>query len=344
MSALLEESLNVVPYYSICPVFVVSHVALERGFLQEELDQVGAGLQTLESFAGDEGALVHARHSAQLQIRDGGNVPAIWARADISDTVLLGTTNINQGGQIVVRVDSGIHTVQQLAGRRLGVSKSLDTRRVDWWRANSLRSLQLALELGGVARDAVQFVDVVHGPQGARPAFRSKEERTLGLSFTPELGALARGEVDAIYSTQGRPEIYERTGEFKVIQDLSRAPDWTVRIATTPYTLVASRTLVEEHPQVVVAWLRANIRAARWAREAPLEAARIFHQATYDATVEDVLRVIDGVDFTPSLSAQNLAAVRIGKDWLLDNGFISNDFDVHEWADGRFLAQALSGL
>jgi ABC-type nitrate/sulfonate/bicarbonate transport system substrate-binding protein len=344
MSAQLQASPNVVPYYSICPVFVVSHVALERGFLHEELDKVGAGLQTLDSFSRDEGGLVHARHSAEFQIRDGGNVPAIWARADVSDTVLLGTTNINQGGAVVVRVDSGIHTVQQLLGRRLGVSKSLDPRRVDWWRANSLRSLQLALDLAGVARDSVEFVDVPHAAQRPNVEVRSKEERTLGLGFTPELGALARGEVDAIYSTQGRPEIYERTGQYKVIQDLTRAPDWTVRIATTPYTLVASRALVEQHPEVAVAWLRANIRAARWVREAPLEAARIFHKATYDATVEDVLRVIDGVDFTPSLSAQNLAAVRIGKDWLRDNGFIANDFDVQDWADGRFLEQALTGL
>ncbi|EMH4161732.1 ABC transporter substrate-binding protein [Pluralibacter gergoviae] len=341
-----DKGVSVQPYYSICPVFVVSHISLKLGYLNEELRKAGAVPQSLESLGSDRSAVVHAQHSERYQVRDGGNVPAIWAKADHNDTVLLGTTEINQGGQVVVRVDSGIHQVHQLSGRRLGVSKNLDQRRVDWWRANSLRSLHLALALANVNRDRVQFVDVEHAtaPGLTVPSGQTKEQRTLNLGFTPEFGALDRGEVDAIYTTQGRAQIYERTGRFKVIEDLSHSPDWTVRIATTPYTLVASRALVEEYPQVPIAWLRANIRAARWVSANPLAAAKLFHEATYDATVADVLNVIEGVDFTPSLSARNLAAVRIGKDWLRDNGFIHNDFDIEQWASPSLLEQAFEGL
>ncbi|MBK4999740.1 ABC transporter substrate-binding protein [Pseudomonas sp. S31] len=336
------------PFYSICPVFVASHISRHLGWLESELAAVDARATGLESHPSGQGAVIHSRHSDRYQIRDGGNVPAISARADHSDTVLIGSTDINQGGQIVVRADAPLWRLADLQGRRIGVSHSQDASRVDWWRANSLRSVQIALQQAGLAADAVHWVDVSHAP--APGAWRSqtphtsKEQKVLQLAFTPELTALDRGEVDAIYTTQGRAQIYERTGRFKVLENLAASADWVARIATTPYTLVASRALVSERPEVVVAWLRANIRAAQWIKQNTLEAAKIFHEVTYDATVEDVVQVIDGVDFTPSLSPQNLAALDIGKNWLLANGFIHNDFNVAQWAQPQWLGQASASL
>ncbi len=34
----------------------------------------------------------------------------------------------------------------------------------------------------------------------------------------------------------------------------------------------------------------------------------------------------------PSLSAQNLQCIKIGKDFMLSHGYIKRDFDVREWA------------
>ena len=39
----------------------------------------------------------------------------------------------------------------------------------------------------------------------------------------------------------------------------------------------------------------------------------------------------------PNLSPQNLAAIEIGKDFMLSHGYIKHDFDVHEWAAPEFL-------
>ena len=46
----------------------------------------------------------------------------------------------------------------------------------------------------------------------------------------------------------------------------------------------------------------------------------------------------------PNLSPQNLAAVEIGKDFMLSHGYIKNDFDVHKWAAPEFLEQAAKEL
>ncbi len=46
----------------------------------------------------------------------------------------------------------------------------------------------------------------------------------------------------------------------------------------------------------------------------------------------------------PNLSAQNLAMVNIGKDFMLKYGYIKNDFDVEKWAALEFFDQAAREL
>jgi hypothetical protein len=42
----------------------------------------------------------------------------------------------------------------------------------------------------------------------------------------------------------------------------------------------------------------------------------------------------------PSLSAQNMECIRIGKDFMFSHGYIHNDIDVDAWARPEFLEQA----
>jgi len=46
----------------------------------------------------------------------------------------------------------------------------------------------------------------------------------------------------------------------------------------------------------------------------------------------------------PNLSPQNLVSIDIGKDFMLNKGYINNDFDVNEWAAPEFLEQAAREL
>ena len=46
----------------------------------------------------------------------------------------------------------------------------------------------------------------------------------------------------------------------------------------------------------------------------------------------------------PNLSPLNLAAVEIGKNFMLSHGYIKNDFDVKKWAAPEFLEQAAKEL
>ena len=66
----------------------------------------------------------------------------------------------------------------------------------------------------------------------------------------------------------------------------------------------------------------------------------ILDRQTFYLDAEDTYQGIKDVDMVPSLSAQNLECVEIGKDFMFSHGYIENDFDVNEWAAPEFLEQA----
>ncbi|MGB9177075.1 MAG: hypothetical protein WCB46_10105 [Methanoregula sp.] len=66
----------------------------------------------------------------------------------------------------------------------------------------------------------------------------------------------------------------------------------------------------------------------------------ILNRQTFYMDAEDTYQGIKHVDMVPSLSAQNLQCIEIGKDFMLSHGYIKNDFDVDEWAAPEFLEKA----
>ena len=70
----------------------------------------------------------------------------------------------------------------------------------------------------------------------------------------------------------------------------------------------------------------------------------ILDKQTFYADVDDTYQGIKHIDMVPNLSAQNLASIEIGKDFMVSHGYIKNDFDVHDWAAPEFEEQAVKQL
>ena len=165
------------------------------------------------------------------------------------------------------------------------------------------------------------------------------------LAFRPLEPALLNGTVDAIYTLSNQfQHLQEATGQMKTIEDLARHPDWTEQVANTPMIITCTDVMAEEHPELVVTYMKSMINVGRWANEHKHAAAVILDHQTFYKDVEDTYRGIKDVDMVPNLSPQNLACVEIGKDWMLSHDYIKNDFDVHEWAAPQFLEQAAKEL
>jgi ABC-type nitrate/sulfonate/bicarbonate transport system substrate-binding protein len=161
------------------------------------------------------------------------------------------------------------------------------------------------------------------------------------LAFRPLETALLEGKVDAIY-TQSKvfQHLQEATGRIAMIEDLSRYADWRIQVANTPAVITCTDVMAEEHPELVIAYMKAMIKVGRWANENKRAAAFILNRQTFYLDPEDTYQGIKDVDMVPSLSARNLKCVEIGKDFMLSHGYIENDFDVAEWARPEFLEQA----
>jgi ABC-type nitrate/sulfonate/bicarbonate transport system substrate-binding protein len=157
--------------------------------------------------------------------------------------------------------------------------------------------------------------------------------------------ALETGVVDAIY-TQSKPfqHLQEATGKFKAIEDLSRYPDWTLQVANIPAVITCTAEMAEQHPELVVTFLKGMIKVGRWANEHKRAAAVILDKQTYYLDAEDTYQGIKHMDLVPNLSPANMASIDIGKDFMLSHGYITNDFDTREWAAPEFLEKAAEEL
>ena len=86
--------------------------------------------------------------------------------------------------------------------------------------------------------------------------------------------------------------------------------------------------------------MKAMIKVGRWANENKHAAGAILNRQTFYLDAEDTYQGIKDVDMVPSLSAQNLECIRIGKDFMFSHGYIKHDFDVDDWAAPEFLEKA----
>jgi ABC-type nitrate/sulfonate/bicarbonate transport system substrate-binding protein len=303
----------------------------------------------LRSLPDNAGWLPHFNHGFPDLFRDGGAIPPIHARAGGADTRLIGITWIRSraAGHVLVRADSDIGCIADLVGRSVGVYKSLNTAKVDFRRATEHRQLVEALRINAVTADAVQWTNI---PDEEAPRYRPARDPEAyvaqGRAFAAKgdvvRDALAAGTIDAIHAGTAQADRLIRSGQARSIEDLGRYDDWRLDIANTPYLTTVSTSLVKAHPEIVEAWLRAAVRAGRWANAHRDEAATLFERVLTAGDATLIADLIAIADFVPSLSPPSRAAVNEQKRFLADHGYIDQDFDLDGWIDDRFLNRALA--
>ena len=127
-------------------------------------------------------------------------------------------------------------------------------------------------------------------------------------AFRPLEKALLAGTVDAIY-TQSKvfQHLQEATGKIKI----DRGPVQATRTGrsrwpTRPAVITCTDVMADEHPELVIAYMKAMIKVGRWANENKHAAGAILNRQTFYLDAEDTYQGIKHVDMVPSLSAQNM--------------------------------------
>jgi ABC-type nitrate/sulfonate/bicarbonate transport system substrate-binding protein len=342
-------------YYTNCPLVSASNIDQELGWTREEFKKIGVKYAFLRSTRENDW-YPHYIHNLDNLFRFGGLFPPIHVHADIRRTRLLGATHVYEGGCMLVRSRDNIYRMSDLKGKKIGLSKSLNTIKNDWWRIQEEQGIELMLRMNGMTRADVEIVEFPYAddwyddakmmePMENPSDLWLQRDHKHDLAFRPLETSLEKGVVDAIYTQTGPfQHLQEATGKFKSIENLARYPDWTLQVANVPAVITCTDEMAQKHPELVVAFMKGMIKVGRWGNENKHAAATILDKQTYYLDVEDTYKNIRNVDLVPNLSPQNLASIEIGKDFMLSHGYIKNDFDVHKWAAPEFLEAAAKEL
>jgi ABC-type nitrate/sulfonate/bicarbonate transport system substrate-binding protein len=339
-------------YYTNCPMVSANNIDQELGWCREEYKKIGVEYAYFRS-RNENNFYPHYIHNLDNLIRFGGLYPPIHVHADMRRTVLLGATQVYEGGVMMVRARDNIYRMKDLKGKKIGITKSLNTIKTDWWRIQEHAGIELMLMMNDMTMDDVEIVDfpypddwydkadMLEVPMNNPSELWLRRDHKHDYAFRPLEKALLDGTVDAIYNQSGPlQQLSEATGQIKSIFDLSKYPDWTLQMANCPAVITCTDVMANEHPELVIAYMKAMIKVGRWANEHKHAAAVILNKQTFYLDVEHTYEGIKHIDMVPSLSAQNIEAIKIGKDFMLSHGYIKNDFNVDKWARPEFLEQA----
>jgi sulfonate transport system substrate-binding protein len=325
-------------WYTRCPVPTASGIALDLGLLRDEFATSGIVLRSIRDSEDPRVNISHFDHSLPGLFREGGNIPAIWARSEGRDTVTVALTWIDEYQAIVVRADSDIHSLADLRGRRIGLPRQ-DGQRVDFARAMSLRGIETGLGIAGLHLADSELVDITSD----QPTFAVAAGVANGRFHELEAAALARGEVDAIY-VKGAPGLGTvGTHGLRSLINLAEQDDPLLRVNNgNPRPVTVDRRTALERPDLVARYLAVLLRASHWAQGHPAEVFDIIGKEVGRSA--DEARAAYGSaaprSFGLDLSDMRKRGLASQKDFLLRHGFIVKDFDVAGWINPEPLALA----
>lgn len=313
-------------WFTRCPVPTATGIAADRGWLAEEFAADGITVRSLQDAPAEVAADHHFTHALGGLFREGGNVPALWARSRGEATRLIALTWIEERQSILVRADSDLGSAEQLRGRRLAVP--VHPIGIDFWRAMALHGFAGALSLAGLGLDDARLIPVPGSSEG---------------QWEGELAALRDGLVDAVYVKGALAvEAAQRFGAVVAI-DLDAAEDRRARVNNgTPRPITVHQSLLDDHPELVARFLAVLLEAADWAREHPTDLARILGAETGAGSVgvAGAYRPDTGHQLRLDLSEERLGLLEQQERFLRGQGFLPEPVDVRSWVDHEPLRQA----
>lgn len=314
-------------WFTRCPVPTAIGVAADRGWLAAEFTPDGIAVRSLQERSIPVSRESHFTHTLTGLIREGGNVPALWARSRGEATRLIGLTWYEERQAILVRADDDLDHPARLRGRRVAIPHH--PLAIDFWRAMALAGFAGALRAGGLGLADVDLVEVagVGGPS----------------QWRGELAALRDGVVDAVY-VKGALAVQEaqRHGA-RVAINLDTLDERRHRVNNgTPRPVTVHQDLLDRHPDLVTRFLAVLLAAADWAASNPAELARILSDETGAgaAGVAAAYQPQGAVSLCPDLSSERLDLLDQQAGFLNRHGFLDTPVDVATWADPEPLRAA----
>ena len=332
-SALPNDNISQL-WYTRCPVPTPLGLAVQLGWFSDEFGPEGITLNSLQESVDEKVKESHFDHTLANSFRQGGNIPAVWAKANGRDTRVIGLNWTDESLLIISLPESGITTIKDLKGRKLALP--VNPISIDFNRATALRAYFKALELEGLGLKDVELVDTHAAPRRPAGIDLNAQGRRIrsGGSYNAEVKALLNGEVDAIFAKGVYGLEVTRAIAARVVTDIGFHPDPKVRINNgAPRTLTVDSGLLDARPDLVARFLKRVVDAGDWARAHAAETADFIARET--SSYPDLVRVAYGEDVHQHLDTflnhESINALADFTGFLFEHGFLKSHFSVHEW-------------
>ncbi|BCL74620.1 desulfurase [Jeongeupia sp. HS-3] len=327
-------------WFTRCPVPTPLGIAAHLGWLDDAFAAEPVRVRSLQQAGAEAVRHAHVDHSLANAFRQGGSIPAIWARAAGADTRVIGLSWIDESQVLLALPQAGIRDIADLRGKRIGLPLRAGER-IDIFRAAALRGFASALSLADLSLADVELVDVpvTAAPADAEPLrahFANPGSVTSRALYAAEGRALVRGEVDAIYAKGSLGLETAQLLGAQVITDIGFHPDPAIRINNgSPRPITVSAALLAERPDLVDRFLGRVLDVDGWAR---VNQKQVHYQLGRETgSTEPWLRLAYGDEvherFGTGLQLEAIAALGQFKDFLLAHGFLPGDVDIAAWID-----------
>lgn len=345
-------------WYTRCPAPTPFGIAIQQGWLAQEFAADGLNIRALQD--ADDPAIrrSHFTHSQPHSFRQGGNIPALWARSAGAATRVIGLTWVDEFQGLLALRRAGIDTLAQLRGKRFGLPLNTHAQAtggvVDFHRATALRGFATLLDVAGLTLDDVQLVDLPYAPLGladAKPVADQGYARLLRThgqqEFSREVAALLAGEVDVVFAKGATGLAAANLAQADVVVDISQQPNRLLHANNgAPRPLTVDQALLDARPDLVARVLARAIEAGRWAEAHAADttayiaretrSAELWVRHAYGPRLHHHLHL--------DLATDSVAALDNFKHFLLAHGFLPADFDLAAWIDPAPLQAALALL
>lgn len=326
-------------WYTRCPVPTASGIAYQRKLFDSEFVGTDCEVHNIKELGRDQSD-THFAHTLEDSFREGGGSPPVWARSRGADTSLLGISFVEETLGLFVRSDDPIHSVRDLAGKRLALP--VWPRLVmNFFRFAAKKAFVSGLELHGLHEADAVFTDVVETGdhyQLLNPSFADAEARQIPSYYNCQMRALLDGKVDAFFAKGGEIAAMQREsgGGIRMLYNLIEAkPLWAKVNNATPRLLTVSNSLVRERPDMVVRYARTLLKAATWAAQpqntVEATAALALETGVTPADIDRYYTPDLHQKLKPELSMRMIETLEIMKSFLYAHGFIENNFPSRDW-------------
>jgi ABC-type nitrate/sulfonate/bicarbonate transport system substrate-binding protein len=329
-------------WYTRCPVPTPLGIAAQLGWIEEEFRADGIRVRTLQDETDPSLRESHFDHKLDNSFRQGGNIPAIWARSQGRQTRVVGLTWTDEAQVILTLPNSPIKSVANLRGKRLGVA-TRPQEKIDFWKATTIRAYLAALNLHGLTEKDVTLVELPR----TEGSFVGNGTSSKPLTETVEAVALLRGDVDVIFHKGSRGLELADALNARVVFDVGAHPDPKVRVNNgSPRTLTVDAGLLESNLPLVVRLVKKVITAGQWAAEHPKETLAYVARETRSAEVAVARAYGRDVHHHLRTDLEESSIVALGDftRFLHEWKFIPNAVDVRGWIDARPLLLAQQEL